>query len=73
MNETLEATGIVTKILGNNNYEVRATFGEQEKVVRCHLAGKMRQFNISVVLGDQVKLVIPPPYDRGRITFREKV
>lgn len=67
-----ELEGTVESVLGNNNYRVRLTLGDQEKVVLCHLSGKMRQFNISVVPGDRVRVVLPPPFDRGRISFRER-
>lgn len=73
MSDVIEATGTVVSILGNNNYKVAVEVSGKEQVVLCHLAGKMRQFNINVIAGDKVKLVIPPPYDKGRITFREKV
>ena len=76
MSRTIETVGEVIKVLGNNNYLVRAEIeieaGTRELTPLCHLSGKMRQFRISVIVGDRVKLVIPPPYDKGRITFREK-
>jgi translation initiation factor IF-1 len=67
-----ETTGVVERILGNNNYLVQIQVEDQTRSVLCHLSGKMRQFKISVIVGDQVRVEIPPPYDKGRITFREK-
>lgn len=41
--------------------------------VRAHLAGKLRKFQIRVVLGDKVTVQVSP-YDltKGRIAFRHK-
>lgn len=72
MNETLETVGVVEKILGNNNYLVEIVVGENPQQILCHLSGKMRRFRISIVMGDEVSLEIPAPYDQGRITFRGK-
>jgi translation initiation factor IF-1 len=72
MSETFEVVGIVERILGNNNYEVTAELDGKSLRIICYLSGKMRQFKINVLVGDQVRVVLPPPYDRGRITFREK-
>lgn len=70
MSSTHEVVGIIEKVLGNNNYAVEISDGEATKSVLCHLSGKMRQFNISVIPGDTVTIQLPPPYDRGRIIFR---
>lgn len=67
-----EFPGVVEAVRGNNNYHVRVTVGEAERVVLCHLSGKMRQFNIGVLVGDKVRVVVPPPHDKGRIVFRER-
>lgn len=67
-----EISGVVNRVLGNNNYEVVAEINGKEVLILCYLSGKMRQFKISVLAGDRVKIEVPPPYDKGRITFREK-
>lgn len=72
MSDTIETTGTVEKILGNNNYLVHASMEGRILPIMCYLAGKMRQNKISILLGDEVKVSIPPPYDKGRIVFREK-
>lgn len=72
MSDTFELLGTVKSVLGNNNYVVEAELEGQTRDVMCHLAGKMRQFKINVIVGDKVKIVVPPPYDKGRITYREK-
>ncbi len=72
MVETYEGVGTIEKILGNNNYLVQIGEGDDGKTVLCHLSGKMRRFKINVIGGDLVTVEVPPPYDRGRITFRGK-
>ncbi len=68
-----EMDGVIEKVMGNNNYMVRVTSKSGEsKDVKCHLAGKMRQYKISVIGGDKVRIICPPPFDKGRITFRER-
>jgi len=71
--QDFEFSGEVTKISGNNNYvvEVSDTNGNKRKVL-CYLSGNMRRFSIKVLVGDKVKVVVSPPFDRGRITYREK-
>lgn len=69
---TIETYGTITSVLGNNNYRVEISLGENTKEILCHLSGKMRQFRISVIPGDEVTVEIPPPFDKGRITFRGK-
>jgi len=69
----LETTGRVIEIPGGGRYRVQITHEEIEDwVVVCYLAGKMKMHKINVLVGDKVKVVIPPPYEIGRITFREK-
>jgi translation initiation factor IF-1 len=65
-----ETTGTIQKILGNNNYLVDAKLGEKTAPVLCHLSGRIRQYNISIIVGDLVTLEMSPPFDKGRITFR---
>lgn len=67
---TIETYGTVMSVLGNNNYRVEVALGENTKEILCHLGGKMRQFRINVLPGDEVTVEIPPPFDKGRITFR---
>lgn len=73
MGKELEIEGTVEKVLGNNNYLVRIEGPDGEgREVRCYMSGKMRQFKINVIGGDKVRLVLPPPFDKGRITYRER-
>ncbi len=69
-----EMEGVVERVMGNNNYLVRIPIKKGgHKDIKCHLAGKMRQYKISVISGDKVRIICPPPFDKGRITFRERV
>lgn len=68
-----EVDGVVDRVRGNNNYDVLLSSPNgQERLVKCHLSGKMRQYKIKVLVGDEVKVIVPPPYEMGRITFRGK-
>lgn len=59
--------GKVTDTLPNTQFKVDV----QGKEVRCYLAGKMRKFNINVLLGDMVQLVWSGrDGEIGRITRR---
>ncbi len=71
--QDFEFAGEIVKISGNNNYHVKLTDSSgNEKEILCYLSGNMRRFKINVLLGDRVKVIVPPPFDKGRIVFREK-
>jgi len=63
-----ELDGFVLESLPNANFKVE--IGE-EKVVLCHVSGKMRLNHIRIMPGDRVKLEMTP-YDqnRGRIVYK---
>lgn len=46
---------------------------QNEHICKCRIAGKLRQHQIKIVLGDKVEVELCP-YDlsRGRITYRYK-
>lgn len=61
--------GIVLDLLPNTQFRVEEL--ETKKIVRCYLAGKMRKFNINVLLGDTVDFVWSGNEGEiGRITRR---
>lgn len=66
--DVIELEGTVIESLPNTTFKVELENGHQ---VLAHLAGKMRQRYVRVVLGDTVKVELSP-YDltRGRITWR---
>lgn len=67
---SIEIDGVVKEVLPNTLFRVEV---EGEKIVLCHLSGKMRIHFIKILPGDKVKVEMTP-YDkeRGRITFRNK-
>ena len=72
----LEVEGYVVEALPNTMFRVKVAGGQlpsvtEEKIVLCHLSGKMRIHYVRILPGDKVKLEMTP-YDlaKGRITFR---
>jgi translation initiation factor IF-1 len=61
--------GRVIEVLPNTMFKVELESGQK---VLGHLSGKMRQHNIKVLLGDEVKMEMSV-YDlsKGRIVFRK--
>jgi translation initiation factor IF-1 len=68
--DLMEFKGVVTEVLPNAMFRVQL---ENDHIVLCHTAGKMRKNRIRVLQGDTV-IVEMTPYDltKGRIIFREK-
>jgi translation initiation factor IF-1 len=68
--EAIEAEGNVTEALANTQFRVKL---DNDHMVMCHVAGKMRKHFIRIVPGDRVIVEISP-YDlnRGRIVYRER-
>ncbi len=66
----IEVDGVVKEVLPNTLFRVEV---EQDKVVLCHLSGRMRLNFIKILPGDRVRIEVTP-YDkeRGRIVFRYK-
>ena len=74
----IEVNGEVTEALPNTMFRVKVSAGqiptiEEDKVVLCHLSGKMRIHYVRILPGDRVKIEMTP-YDltKGRITFRDR-
>ena len=69
--DIIEVEGEVLESLPNATFRVKLT--GTDKVILCHLAGKMRLYHIRVLPGDKVRLE-QSPYDntKGRIVYREK-
>ena len=67
----LAIEGTVTEALPNATFRVK--LDGDEKILLCHLSGKMRINHIRVLPGDRVK-IITTPYDesKGRIIYRVK-
>ena len=68
--ELIRADGVVKELMSNGIYRVELENGHE---VMAHIRGKMRMFNIRIMVGDKVSLEMSP-YDltKGRIVFRNK-
>ncbi len=74
----LQVDGEVVEALPNTMFRVKVSKGQlpniqEDKIVLCHLSGKMRIHYVRILPGDRVKLEMTP-YDltKGRITFRNR-
>ena len=68
--DVIELEGVVVEVLPNTTFRVKL---ENDHEILAHISGKMRQFNIRILAGDQVTVEMTP-YDltKGRITYRKK-
>mgnify|MGYP001941697088 CR=1 FL=1 len=68
--ETLTVQGTVVECLPNATFKVKL---ENEHMILGIISGKIRKFNINILLGDKVDIELTP-YDltKGRITYRHK-
>lgn len=68
--QVIEMDGTVVEALPNTMFRVEL---DNEHVVLCTMAGKMRMNFIKILAGDRVKIEMSP-YDlnRGRISYRYK-
>ncbi len=66
----IEVEGEVMECLPNTLFRVKLP---NNRIVLCHLSGKMRLHFIRIMPGDRVKMEMTP-YDptKGRITYRMK-
>ena len=69
--EKTQVEGVVVEALPNATFRVK--LNNSDKIILCHLAGKMRMYRIRVLPGDKVK-VEQTPYDetKGRIVYRQR-
>ena len=68
--ETFVLTGQVVECLPNATFRVKL---ENDYQVMGKISGKIRKFNINILLGDRVDIEMSP-YDltKGRIVYRHK-
>ena len=66
--DVFELEGVITEVQPNQMFKVKL---DNDHIIVCYTAGKMRQFRIRLVAGDKVKVDMTP-YDlsKGRITYR---
>jgi translation initiation factor IF-1 len=75
--EVFEIIGRVTENLPNTLFRVEVDDKSvpelTDKILLCHLSGKMRMHYIKILPGDKVRVQVTP-YDltKGRIVYREK-
>lgn len=74
----IEVEGEVVEALPNTMFRVKVAVGQipnvnEDKIVLCHLSGRMRINYVRILPGDKVKLEMTP-YDltKARITYRLK-
>ncbi len=60
--------GVVVEALPNTMFRVK--FENQDELMLCYLAGKMRLHRIRVLVGDKVFVELEPYGGKGRITKR---
>lgn len=69
--EKTEAEGVVLEALPNATFKVQ--LNNSDRILFCHLAGKMRLYRINVLPGDKVRVELTPYDDsKGRIVYRVK-
>lgn len=68
--DKIAVEGVVTKACPGGKFNVKLENGHE---LTGYVSGKMRRYNIRVLLGDRVKVEVSP-YDleRGRIVYRYK-
>jgi translation initiation factor IF-1 len=68
--DVIKMSGTVEEVLPSAMFRVRL---ENEHLILATIAGRLRQNNIRVLLGDSVEVEMSP-YDlnKGRIVFRNK-
>jgi len=66
-----ESDGVIVENLPNTSFRVR--LNGSEKIVLCHLAGKMRIHWIRLLPGDKVRVAMASPEETlGRIILKIK-
>lgn len=68
--EKMVQEGVVIESLPDAVFRVQL---ENESVVVAYISGKMRRHHIRILVGDRVRVEIPPEdLQRGRIVYRYK-
>jgi translation initiation factor IF-1 len=68
--EKFTVEGVVTEAFPAGKFKVGLENGHE---ITGYISGKMRRYNIRVLLGDRVKVEMSPyDLDRGRIIYRYK-
>ncbi len=69
--DLIELEGEVLDVLSGGIFKVEI---KDNRVIQAKISGKLRKFNIKVMMGDKVKVSVSP-YDltHGLITYRERL
>jgi translation initiation factor IF-1 len=69
--DLIELEGSVIDVLSGGIFKVQVA---ENRVIQAKISGKLRKFNIKVMMGDKVKVSVSP-YDlsHGLITYRERL
>ncbi len=69
--DLIELEGTVIDVLSGGIFKVQVA---DKRIIQAKISGKLRKFNIKVMMGDAVKVSVSP-YDlsHGLITYREKL
>lgn len=69
--DLIELEGSVVDVLSGGIFKVQVA---DNRVIQAKISGKLRKFNIKVMMGDKVKVSVSP-YDltHGLITYRERL
>ncbi len=77
--DLIKIQGVVKEVLPNTLFRVEIKRSDElpelvDRVILCHISGKMRRHYIRLLAGDKVDAEMSPKYDldKGRITFRLK-
>ena len=69
--DLIEFSGKVVEARPNAMFLVKVN--ETEREILCTISGKIRQYNIRIIVGDAVDVEVSPyNLSLGRITFRHK-
>ncbi|MDD3998956.1 MAG: translation initiation factor IF-1 [Candidatus Shapirobacteria bacterium] len=62
-----QVKGTVTEVLPDQLFRVKL---EDDRIIVCYLAGKLKMHHIRCLAGDTVSVVLSPDGNKGRITYR---
>ncbi len=68
MNDTIEVEGKILEVLPNTLFRVQITRCNDlpelvDRLILCHISGKMRRHYIKLLTGDMVRFEMSPKYD----------
>ncbi|KKR67418.1 MAG: Translation initiation factor IF-1 [Microgenomates group bacterium GW2011_GWA2_40_6] len=67
MKDQVTVKGLVTEVLPDQFFRVKL---EDDRLIICYLAGRLKLNHIRCLAGDSVSLVLSPDGNKGRIVYR---